>query len=174
MREQVAVKVEICREGVILPKYARMGDAGCDVCAAEDVLVGSGRTVVIPTGLKTAVPDGYEIQVRPRSGLSLNTPLRVANTPGTIDSLYRDEIGVIIHNSSPNPEASDVYGGSKRFPPVHLINEKGNLIGDYLIKKGDKIAQLVLNEVPQIVFEPVDDIATIEGNRGGGFGHTGV
>jgi dUTP pyrophosphatase len=94
----VEVFAEICREGAVLPSYARPGDAGMDVCAAEDTVIMPGQTVVIPTGLKLAVPEGYEIQVRPRSGISLNTPLRLSNSPGTIDSGYRNELGIIMTN----------------------------------------------------------------------------
>lgn len=147
MDDFVKIPVEICREGVSLPKYARPGDAGMDVRAAVDVAVGPLETVIVPTGLKVAIPEGYEIQVRPRSGLSLRTPLRIPNAPGTIDSGYRDEIGVIIYNCDPD----------------HF----------FYIKKDDRIAQLVLQKVPKIDFEPIDDISTVEGDRGGGFGHTG-
>ena len=144
---KVDVFVEICRDGVELPKYARPGDAGMDVRAAEDAIIQPGAAKVVPTGIKVAIPVGYEIQVRPRSGLSLKTPIRVANAPGTIDSGYRDEVGIIVWNSSPS-EAVE-------------------------IKKGDRIAQLVLARVPEINFVPVDSVAEIGENRGGGFGHTG-
>ncbi|MDD4188959.1 MAG: aminotransferase, partial [Eubacteriales bacterium] len=82
----VEVCIEICRNDAVMPKYARPGDAGMDVFAAENCIIGPGQTAVIPTGLKLAIPEGYEIQVRPRSGLSLKTPLRIANSPGTVDS----------------------------------------------------------------------------------------
>ena len=98
----IDVQVEICREGVQLPVYAREGDAGMDVRAAVDITIAPGATVIVPTGLKVAIPAGYEIQVRPRSGMSYKTPLRVPNAPGTIDSGYRDELGVLIWNSSPD------------------------------------------------------------------------
>lgn len=77
----IDVYVEVIREGVKLPYYANPYDAGMDVCAAEDVIIEPGQTVIIPTGLKFAIPEGYEIQVRPRSGISLKTPLRLANSP---------------------------------------------------------------------------------------------
>lgn len=145
--KEIEVFVEICRECVILPEYKNLFDAGMDIRAAEDITILPFQTVIVPTGLKVAIPEGYEIQVRPRSGLSLNTRLRIANSPGTIDTLYRDEVGVIISH-----EENSIYS----------------------IKKGDRIAQIVLNEVPRIKFTVVKDIKTIEGNRGGGFGSTGV
>ena len=145
--KEVTVYIEICREDVKLPQYANLFDAGMDISAAEDVKLFPTKTVIIPTGLKVAIPEGYEIQVRPRSGLSLKTPLRIANAPGTIDTLFRDEIGIIVTNTDS---------------------------AFYNIKKGDRIAQLVLNEIPRIRWEQVDNITTIKGNRGGGFGSTGV
>jgi dUTP pyrophosphatase len=145
--KEVTVYIEICREDVKLPQYANLFDAGMDISAAEDVKLFPTKTVIIPTGLKVAIPEGYEIQVRPRSGLSLKTPLRIANAPGTIDTLFRDEIGIIVTNTDG---------------------------AFYNIKKGDRIAQLVLNEIPRIRWEQVDNITTIKGNRGGGFGSTGV
>lgn len=160
------VYVEICRDGVDLPKYANQGDAGMDVRAAEDITIFPNETKIIPTGLKMAIPEDYELQVRPRSGLSLNTPLRIANSPGTIDSGYRDEIGIIISNISNNCDDLQTY----------TIGEKGNKNGIYIIKKGDRIAQIVLSRYEKIKFEQVDKgvIRTLGINRGGGFGHTGT
>jgi len=122
---QVDIKVEICRENIQLPEYANPGDAGIDIYAAEDVTINPGETKIIPTGLKVAIPTGYEIQVRPRSGLSAKTPLRVPNSPGTIDAGYRDEVGVILTNTS--------QANNGEF----LITEKGNKHGSYKICKGD-------------------------------------
>lgn len=79
--KDVEVFIEICREGAVLPAYARLGDAGMDVCAAEEIVLKPGETGIVPTGLKFAIPEGYEIQVRPRSGISFKTPLRVSNDP---------------------------------------------------------------------------------------------
>ncbi|GAE90076.1 dUTP diphosphatase [Acetivibrio straminisolvens] len=168
MSNNVEVFVEICREGAVIPKYAKQWDAGMDICAAEDVIIRPGETVIIPTGLKMAIPEGYEIQVRPRSGVSLNTPLRLSNSPGTIDSGYRDEIGIIVTNTSAalcNKETSfDEY----------TIDSKGNKQGVYKIRKGDRVAQIVLQQVPRIQFKVVDSVKEIGSNRGGGFGSTGV
>ena len=148
MRENVEVFVELCREDVQIPRYAREGDAGMDIRAAETVVIAPKKTVLIPTGLKVAIPDGYEIQVRPRSGLSLKTPLRVANSPGTIDAGYRDEVCIIMQNTSDDSE--------------------------FTIEKGDRVAQFVLQRVPRICFTPVESVKDIGENRGGGFGSTGV
>lgn len=148
MQENVEVFVEVCREGVQIPAYAREGDAGMDVRAAETVVIKPEQTVLVPTGLKVAIPDGFEIQVRPRSGLSLKTSLRIANAPGTIDSGYRDEVCVIVHNVSKD--------------------------SDVTVEKGDRIAQFVLQRVPKIQFTQVQSVKEIGTDRGGGFGSTGV
>jgi len=160
------VFVETCRENIQLPVYSNIGDAGMDIRAAEDVVIMPGETKIIPTGLKMAIPTGYEIQVRPRSGLSLKTPLRIANTPGTIDSGYRDEIGIIISNCSNFSDELNTYS----------INEKGNKNGIYSIKFGDRIAQIVLCKYETIEFQQVEKgiVKTLGINRGGGFGHTGT
>ena len=152
---EVNVYLEICREDAIIPTYANEGDAGMDVYAAEDVLIEPGETVIVPTGIKFAIPKGYEIQVRPRSGISYKTPLRIANSPGTIDSGYRGELGIIITNTS---ERNDY--------PLIEINSDGNKKGTYKIKKGDRIAQIVLQAVPRINFVKVDSVKDIGTDRG--------
>lgn len=161
------VYIELCREDVKLPVYANINDAGMDIRAAIDVEIKEGETKLIPTGIILAIPEGYEVQVRPRSGISLNTPLRIANTPGTIDSNYRDEIGIIMTNTSNSSHKND---------KVYLITEKGNKNGIYKINKGDRIAQIVLCKCEKFVFEQVESgkIENIGINRGGGFGHTGI
>lgn len=166
------VYIEFCREDIKLPTYANINDAGMDIRAAIDVEIKEGETKLIPTGIKLAIPEGYEIQVRPRSGISLNTPLRIANTPGTIDSNYRDEIGIIMTNTS-NCNKDDK---TKNSDNIYLINEKGNKNGIYKINKGDRIAQIILCKCEKITFEQVESgkIENIGLNRGGGFGHTGV
>ena len=144
-RDNVHVSVQLYRKTAQLPTYANSTDAGCDVYAAEDVMIGPGATAIVPTGLKMAVPVGWMISIRPRSGISFKTGLRVANAPGTVDSLYRDEVGVIMHNTS---------------------NEAAN------IRIGDRIAQMVIEKAPMIRFDVVEDINLIKGNRGGGYGST--
>lgn len=130
-----------------LPKYETIGSAGMDVRAniTEDVILVPGAIKLIPVGLKVEIPVGYEIQVRPRSGLALKHGLGMANSIGTIDSDYRGEIGVIAIN----------------------LSDKA-----YTIKPGERIAQLVLNKVEQIEWVEVEALGTTE--RGaGGYGHTG-
>lgn len=165
INNEVEICVEICRESMELPGYARAGDAGMDVCSAKDVFIKPGETVIVPTGLKLAVPEGYEIQVRPRSGISFGTPLRLSNSPGTIDSGYRDELGIIITNTS-----CICCNNSN----IYRLECKGNQKGTYRINKGDRIAQIVLQTVPRMNLKLVQSVDDIGLNRGGGFGSTGV
>jgi dUTP pyrophosphatase len=145
-------KIEVCVKrlnhgaGLPLPDYASKGAAGMDVCAAESLLLRSGKRHAVATGFAFAIPDGYEVQVRPRSGLALKHGITCLNTPGTIDSDYRGEIKVILANLGED---------------------------DFQITKGDRIAQLVVSPVTHagmVEVEEIDDTA-----RGaGGFGSTGV
>ena len=153
-----------------MPAYARVGDAGMDVFALEDITINPGETKIIPIGIKVAIPSGYELQVRPKSGRAAKTKLRVANTPGTIDSGYRDEVGVIIENIEPNI-ADLTYDFNDDGKPVITSVLHGK---SYTICKGEKFAQLVLSEVPTATWTQVDTIEAFEGNRGGGFGSTGL
>ncbi len=132
-------------QGLDLPAYATAGAAGMDVVAAEDVVLRPGARQAVATGFSVAIPEGYEIQVRPRSGLALKHGITVPNSPGTIDSDYRGELKVILANLSDDS-----------FP----------------IQRGDRIAQLVLAPVTLAQWEEVDDLdATARGE--GGFGSTG-
>lgn len=164
----IDVYVEVIREGVTLPYYANPYDAGMDVCAADDRVIHPGETAIIPTGLKFAIPEGYEIQVRPRSGISLKTPLRLSNSPGTIDAGYRDELGILMTNTSPEKDAPQDK------PECLTLDTKGNQKGIYHIKKGERIAQLVLAEVPRMNLKLVASVKEIGLDRGGGFGSTGI
>lgn len=131
-----------------LPTYARAGDAGADLVARTGAIVeaGGGRAL-IPTGIRVAIPDGYAGFVQPRSGLALRHGITLANSPGLIDSGYRDELAVIVINTDPKH--------------------------DFEINRGDRIAQLVIQKVEQAVFRPVNELPASD--RGlGGFGHTGV
>ena len=147
-----AVRVRIARvagsEDLSLPRYATSGSAGLDLAAAVDgeVILEPGARALVPTGLRIALPAGYEAQVRPRSGLALRDGILLPNAPGTIDSDYRGEIAVILLNLGHEP---------------------------FLVKRGDRIAQLVIAPVvqAQLVEVPTLD-ATARG--AGGFGHTGV
>lgn len=145
-REKVKVFVEICHPEAKLPIYANPTDSGADIYLVEDATWKPGETKVLKTGLKVAIPEGWEIQMRPRSGLSLKSPLRLTNSPATIDTGYRNEIGVIVQNTS-NTE--------------------------YSMKKGDRIAQMVIARSPMIEWVKTDSVAKHEGDRGGGFGSTG-
>jgi dUTP pyrophosphatase len=163
-REVITIPVQKLDASIELPTYAHDGDSGMDIRANEDITIYPQETVIVPTGLKVAIPDGYEIQVRPRSGLSLKTPLRIPNNPGTIDAGYRDELGIIVHNSS----IEDEYDYDL------TLESKGNLQGTYIVKKGDRIAQIVLQRVPKIQWLEIEDITKVEGVRGSGFGSSGI
>lgn len=133
-------------DDAILPIYSRLGDAGCDICILEDTIIPAKARVVCKTGIAIALPIGYEVQVRLRSSIAFNTPLLIPNAPGTIDSGYRGDISIILFNTSDEP---------------------------FEIKKGERIAQLVLSKVERINWEIVDDVTKIGQNREGGFGSTG-
>lgn len=145
-RDSVTVVVEFCHPNAKEPTYANPDDAGCDVYAVETTHIAPGATVIVKTGLKVAVPAGWMLSVRPRSGMSAKTGIRVANAPGTIDTGYRNEVGIILHNTSDE---------------VYTVNE------------GDRIAQFVIEPAPMIKFKKVDSVEEIGQNRGGGFGHSG-
>ena len=162
----IDIYIEKCREDAKLPSYAHDGDAGMDLYSCADILVHPGESVLVPTGLKMAIPYGYEVQIRPRSGISFKTTLRVPNTPGTIDCGYRDEVNVIIYNASIREDASD--------DSPFTLNDKGCKHGTYLIRKGDRIAQMVMAKVEYAALNVVDSVADIGSNRGGGFGSSGV
>lgn len=176
-KRYISVPIELCNENAVIPQYAHVSDSGVDVYALEDITVHPGETVLVPTGIKVALPPGYELQVRPKSGRALKTKLRVANTPGTIDSGYRDEIKVIIENVE--PPIKDI-----QYVPVmnvetgkadHLVITSIEYGSDFFIGKGEKFCQLVLSEVPKIAFYRVDNIAEVDDiDRGGGFGSTGI
>ncbi|PIS30301.1 dUTP diphosphatase [Candidatus Saganbacteria bacterium CG08_land_8_20_14_0_20_45_16] len=131
-----------------LPQYQTIHSAGMDLYAAvkEDLIIAPGDWKLVPTGLTMALPEGYEAQVRPRSGLALKQGVSVLNSPGTVDADYRGEVGVILMNHSKK---------------------------DLVVKRGDRIAQMIINKIEQIVFEEVAELPSTD--RGaGGFGHTGV
>jgi dUTP pyrophosphatase len=164
-KRNMLVPIEFCREDAKLPTYAHLTDAGMDVFATEEITINPGETKLIPLGIKVALPIGYELQVRPKSGRSLKSKLRVANTPGTIDAGYRDEIGVIVDNIDPYIKHAEMDENGR------LYNiEFGSSI---TIGKGEKFAQLVLSEVPKAVFYEVESVAGMGEDRQGGFGSTG-
>ena len=145
----MSVRIRISRlphgEGLPLPAYATPGAAAMDVVAAEDVDLMPGERHAVATGFRVAIPDGYEIQVRPRSGLAYKHGITVPNTPGTIDSDYRGEIKVLLINH-----------GTESFP----------------VRRGERIAQMMLAVCTKAEFDEVDELC--ETTRGaGGFGSTG-
>lgn len=162
-RRAIQIPIEICNSDAKIPTYAHKGDAGMDVYSTIDVTIAPGETKLIPLGFKVAIPEGYELQVRPRSGFSLRTHLRVANAPGTIDSGYRDEVGIILHNCAP---AIQDFGDGRAETCLYGPS--------YTISKGDRIAQLVLQAVPTALFVKTSNISKIGEDRGGGWGSTGV
>ncbi len=146
MRIEVQVKRLNNGAGLPMPAYETAGAAGMDICAAEGMNLRAGKRAAIATGFAFAIPVGYEVQVRPRSGLALKNGITCLNAPGTIDSDYRGEIKVILAN----------------------LGEE-----DFLIKTGDRIAQIVVAPVVQAAMVEVDALDTTA--RGaGGFGSTGV
>lgn len=166
-KRNVPVAIELCHPDAKVPQYAHISDSGADVYALEDIIIKPGETVLIPTGVKVALPPGFELQVRPKSGRALRTKLRVANTPGTIDQGYRDEVKIIIENVE--PPIKDI-----------TIDDDGKVTSilygsDYTIGKGEKFCQIVLNEVPKAAFYTVTNVMEVdEENRQGGFGSTGL
>lgn len=135
-------------KGASLPSYASYEAAGADVraCLKEEIVLEPGNAALIPTGLRFEIPVGYEIQIRPRSGLALKNSITVLNTPGTIDADYRGEVGVILINH-----------GKESF----------------VITPGMRIAQFIVSPILQAKFFPVEALTTSA--RGvGGFGHTGL
>lgn len=141
----IKVKIKKIRDNAVIPKYAHKGDAGVDLYSAEDYILKPGERVLVSTGIKIAVPQGYEAQVRPKSGLALNHGISIVNTPGTIDSGYRGEVGIIA---------------------INLGKE------NFKIEKGKKIAQMVFNKVEEAEFEESEELDNT--TRGeGGFGSTG-
>ena len=135
-------------KGIALPRYESEGSSGMDIraCVSEPVSLKPGEIKLIPTGLAVSIPPGYEGQIRPRSGLALKNGIGMVNTPGTIDSDYRGEIGIIMIN-----------WGRKSFR----------------INRGDRIAQMIITKVCKVDIEEVNDLDST--SRGeGGFGHSGI
>ena len=146
------IKVEITHikgsEDLPLPKYMTEHASGMDLVAAvrEDTILKPEEIKLVPTGIQISIPPGYEGQVRPRSGLALKHGISIVNSPGTIDADYRGEVGVILIN----------------------LGKK-----DFLIRRGDRIAQLVINKIDRADLVYVDKLAKTSRNAGG-FGHTGL
>lgn len=169
--QEIAIKtliipVQVMDYGTI-PQYAHIGDAGVDIVSPEEYDIPCGESVIIQTGIKMAIPKGYAMLVQPRSGLSAKTHLRVANTPGLIDSGYRGEIGVIIENNeAPIKDITYDFDENGKIIITSILH--GNVCH---IDKGQKIAQLRLVEVPSVSFRQVDSLDDTERGEGG-FGST--
>lgn len=143
------LKVKIVNKGTQqIPEYATPQSAGMDLRAniEKPILLKSLDRALIPTGLHIALPEGYEAQIRPRSGLAIKKGITCLNTPGTIDSDYRGDIGVIL---------------------VNLSHE------DFVVQPGERIAQMIIGKFDQVEWEVVDSLDETERGEGG-FGHTGV
>ena len=180
-KRYIEIPIELCHPDAKIPQYAHITDSGLDVFALEDITIHPGETLLVPTGIKIALPPGYEIQVRPKSGRALKTKLRIANTPGTIDAGYRDEIKVIVENIDPpiraiHPRTTVLNAGEKyeSVRPEPIVAGDIEFGQDYTIGKGEKFAQLVLMEVPKASFYQVSKVQEIGEDRGGGFGSTGI
>lgn len=140
------MKIKLLRPGAKLPVFATPGAAGADLHACENICIRPGCRIVVATGLAMEIPEGMEVQIRPRSGLAAKFGVTVLNAPGTIDSDYRGEIGVMLVNLGVEP---------------------------FYVETGDRIAQMVIGQVQQVKFEEVSDLSdTLRGT--GGFGSTGV
>jgi dUTP pyrophosphatase len=151
---EVEVAVRQLARGQPLPAYAHPGDAGADLCAAEDVVLPPGGRAVVGTGLAVAIPEGYAAFVHPRSGLAARHGISVVNAPGTVDAGYRGEVKVILINTDPAEP--------------------------FAVRRGDRIAQLVVQPVVSARFVAVDELPPLGSERtgngsrgGGGFGSTG-
>lgn len=145
MAERPVVRIKNV-EGVAAPEYKTSGAAGADVCSAENSIIHPGEWLSISTGIFLEVPADHECQIRPRSGLAMKSGVTVLNSPGCIDSDYRGEIKVLLINHG---------------------------TADYSISVGDRIAQLVIAPVTQVIFRAVDELSDTD--RGtGGFGSTGM
>jgi len=144
----IKVKIVRLKEKASLPVYATAHAAGMDVSACLDapVTVEPSSSALIPTGLAIELPEGYEAQLRPRSGLALRHLISLPNSPATIDADYRGEVGVILINHGCEP---------------------------FTVNHGDRIAQMVISKVDRVAFEEVDSLSDTERGEGG-FGHTGI
>ena len=145
MNFQIKIKLEKTDESANIPKYANKGDSGFDLASIEPVTLAPGETKLIGTGLSFSIPEGYEMQVRPRSGMSAKSKFRIANAPGTVDSNFRGEVKIIAENTGHRP---------------------------IFIEKGDRIAQGVICPIYEAVFVEEELEDTARGSKG--FGSSGT
>ncbi|MBL6857419.1 MAG: dUTP diphosphatase [Pelagibacteraceae bacterium] len=142
------IQIKKLSNEVLTPKYETSGSSGMDIAAYidKDVVINSGDKALVPTGFSLSIPHGYEVQIRPRSGLAVKKGITVLNTPGTIDSDYRGEVKVVL---------------------INLSKDK------FIVKKGERIAQMVVCPIEQVSVEEVKELSGTD--RGtGGFGSTGA
>ena len=152
------VQIKKLHPDAVIPKYQTKGASGFDLHALEDITISPGDTKLVKTGLSVAIEEGFELQVRPRSGMSLKTYMRVANAPGTVDSDYRGEVCIIMTNTA---------------TIERLVDKKDGYSKHCDIKKGDRIAQGVICPVAQAELEEVSELdETVRGSAG--FGSTGT
>ena len=149
MSAPIALEILVTKldNDAVIPTYAKPGDAGADLYSISELVLSPGERALVKTGIAIALPNGYVGLVHPRSGLGLKNGISVVNTPGTIDSGYRGEIGVVLIN--------------------HDLHES------FQVKKGDRIAQLVIQKVENAQFKMVNQLPESE-RAAGGYGSTGV
>jgi len=171
MTNKLDVKIKRLNQDAVIPAYAHETDAGFDLTAVKDVIVEPGATVKVPTGLAFELPSGYELQIRPRSGITSKTKLRVQL--GTVDAGYIGEVSVIVDNTAEN--AYENVAQYLTYVDGIDYRTNGDLYPNdtYLIRKGDRIAQGVIAPVAHATFSEVDSLG--ESDRGAnGFGSSGV
>ena len=173
------IKVKKLHKDAIIPTKAHASDAGFDIYALEDKLIEPGETALIKTGLAFELPPGYEMQIRPRSGITLKTKLRVQL--GTVDAGYRSEVGVIVDNITPPIyESNGDLAMTDVVVSINGLNDDTTFArthcfpsGTHYIPKGTRIAQAVIQRLPDVELIEVESLE--ESERGeGGFGSTGV
>lgn len=169
----VEIPVEICRENAKLPTYSTNGAAAMDIYSPEEYTIDCGKTVIIPIGIKVAIPHGYALLIQPRSGMSARMKVRIPNSPGLIDEDYHEEIGVIVENITPPLVDVDLTTHHPAAPDGEPVLEK-LYGGSITIGKGERFAQLRLIEVPRIKWRQVNSLGGFKDDHGAGFGSTGV
>lgn len=176
------VKIKRLHPGAVIPRYATAGAAGFDLVAVEDVIIEPGETKTIRTGLAFEIPEGFEMQIRMRSGIAKKTKLRLPNSVATIDSDYRGEVVVMLENTAVTDKFFDSETGclveaeskhartidDKFYKTGYIQNENARII-----RKGDRIAQAVISPVMRVQFEEVAELSETERGNGG-FGSTGI
>lgn len=166
------VNIKRLNKHAVIPQYAKAGDSGFDLVAVEDTIIEPGETAKVPVGLAFELPAGYELQIRPRSGITSKTKLRVQF--GTVDSGYRGEVAVTVDNIHNGEQGGTVKRWAFNVDGTPNRNSIGKArYGSYVIAKGTRIAQGVIAPVATATFTEVDVLSETE--RGsGGFGSTGV